>query len=99
MPAKFAIIIGSPAMPATMNISLPEKQAEYVREQVSEGGYQTVSEYFRHLVREDEKRKARERLEVLLLEGLDSGPGTVMTENDWASLRGRIENYRKGAKE
>ena len=59
----------------------------YVEEQVASGNYSTVSEYFRELVRQDQKRKAQERLETLLLEGLDSGTATPMTAQDWEDIR------------
>lgn len=70
-----------------MNISLPDSMRAYVEEQVNSGGYSTVSEYFRELVRQDQKRKAQERLETLLLEGLDSGAATPMTLEDWKDIR------------
>lgn len=56
----------------TMNISLPEALKEFVDEQVGSGRYGSASEYVRELIREDEKRKAQERLEAMLLEGLGS---------------------------
>jgi len=70
-----------------MNISLPDLMRTYIEEQVASGGYSTVSEYFRELVRQDQKRKAQERLEALLLEGLDSGNATPMTDGDWEDIR------------
>ncbi len=71
----------------SMNISLPNSMRTYVEEQVANGGYGTVSEYFRELVRKDQKRKAQERLEALLLEGLDSGTATGITAQDWEDIR------------
>ena len=60
-------------MPMTsMNISLPQELKEYIEEQ-SKTGYSTPSEYVRELIREDQKRRAKEKLDTLLLEGLDSG--------------------------
>ena len=56
----------------SMNISLPEELKEYVEEQTHRG-YSTPSEYVRELIREDQKRRAKERLDALLLEGLNSG--------------------------
>ncbi|MHC5855216.1 ribbon-helix-helix domain-containing protein, partial [Nostoc sp.] len=41
----------------------------YIEEKVATGGYSSVSEYFRELVRQDQKRQADERLEAMLLEG------------------------------
>ena len=70
-----------------MNISLPDSMRAYIEEQVASGGYSTVSEYFRELVRQDQKQKAQERLEVLLLEGLDSGTATSMNAEDWENIR------------
>ena len=54
---------------ATMNISLPPLMRAYIEEQTRAEGYSTASEFVRALVREDQKRKARERLEGLLLAG------------------------------
>lgn len=59
----------------------------YVEEQVANGGYSTLSEYFRELVRQDQKRKAQERLEALLVEGLESGTATPITDRDWEDIR------------
>lgn len=59
----------------------------YIEEQVAKGGYSSVSEYFRELVRDDQKRKATEHLEAMLLEGLNSGTATEMTTKDWEDIR------------
>lgn len=71
----------------TMNISLPDQLKEFVDVQVGSGRYSSVSEYVRDLIRDDEKRKARERLEALLMEGLKSGEPTEMTRQDWNDIR------------
>ncbi len=59
----------------------------YIEEKVAAGGYSSVSEYFRELVRQDQKRQAAERLETMLLEGLNSGNATEMTPDDWEDIR------------
>ncbi len=56
----------------TMNISLPEPLKAFVDDQIAEGRYSSVSEYVRELIRQDEKLKAQERLDALLLAGLES---------------------------
>lgn len=71
----------------SMNISLPESMKTFVEEQVVAGGYGTTSEYLRALIREDQKTKARARLATLLQEGIDSGPATPMTAEDWEEMR------------
>ena len=73
----------------SMNISLPGPLKSWIDEQVAEGRYSNASEYVRELVRADEKAKARERLETLLLEGLAS------EESDW--VPGDIEAIRSAA--
>lgn len=59
----------------------------YIEEKVAAGGYSSVSEYFRELVRQDQKRQAAEHLEAMLLEGLNSGNATEMTSHDWEDIR------------
>jgi antitoxin ParD1/3/4 len=61
----------------SMNVSLPETLKEYVQERVAEGLYSNPSDYVRALIRTDMKRRAREELEALLLEGLNSGEQEV----------------------
>ncbi len=70
----------------SINISLPDTMRTYIEEQVAQGGYSSVSEYFRELVRQDQKQRAKERLETMLLEGLNSGNATEMTAQDWEDI-------------
>ena len=70
----------------SMNISLPDPLKDFVDEQVARGRYSSVSEYVRELIRADQKRKAEDRLEAMLLEGL-SGDEIELTRDDWAGIR------------
>lgn len=70
----------------SMNISLPEPLKQFVDGQISTGRYSSASEYVRELIRNDEKRKAEERLEAKLLEGL-SGTETELIPSDWTAIR------------
>lgn len=70
----------------SMNVSLPQDLKEYVEKQ-SEAGYSTPSEYVRELIREDQKRRAKERLDALLLAGLDSGEALRATPAFWDELK------------
>jgi antitoxin ParD1/3/4 len=74
----------------SINISLPDTMRAYVEEQVAQGGYSSVSEYSRELVRQDQKQRAKERLETMLLEGLNSKDATEMTIQDWEDIRQTI---------
>ncbi len=70
-----------------MNISLPDQLKEFVDDQVGSGRYSSVSEYVRDMIRDDEKRKAQEKLETMLMEGIQSGEPSEMTRQDWADIR------------
>jgi antitoxin ParD1/3/4 len=70
----------------TMNISLPDPLKDFVDAQITSGRYSSVSEYVRELIREDEKRKAEERLEAMLLQGISS-PETELTRRDFEDIR------------
>jgi len=74
----------------TMNISLPDPLKQFIEEQVSAGGYSSTSEYMRELVRADQKRKARQELEEILLTALRSGEPTDVTPEMWEELRTKI---------
>lgn len=74
----------------TMNIALPEAMKHFVQDRVSEGGYSSVSEYVRDLIRTDQRRKAEERIDALLLEGLDSGPPIPVTPEYWEEKKRRL---------
>jgi len=74
----------------SVNISLPTNQRQFVQKKVSKGGYSTVSEYFRELIRQDEQREAEARLESMLIQALESGEPTPMTKEDWNDVRKEV---------
>ena len=74
-----------------MNVSLPDTLRDYIEQQVKIGGYGSSSEYIRDLIRQDQKRKAQEHLQTLLLEGLDSGEALPMSDQDWTEIRQAVQ--------
>ena len=74
-------------MRASVNISLPQDMRQWVEEQVRNGGYGTVSEYFRELLRQAQKQQAREEIDRKLLAALESGEPVPVTHEDWKQLR------------
>ena len=80
----------------TMNIALPQNMKQFVQRQVARGGYSSVSEYVRDLIRSDQKEKARAALEAEVLKGLGSGDSTPMTEQDWQQIRSEIRKRHAG---
>ena len=74
----------------SLNISLPQALRDYVEGQVRDSGYSTPSEYVRSLLREDQKRRSQEKLEALLLEGLESGKPIEITPEYWEGKRRQL---------
>ena len=75
---------------ASLNISLPQSLKDYVEDRVSVGGYSTPSEYLRELLRQDQKQRSEEKLETLLLEGLESGEPIEISPEYWEKKRKRL---------
>jgi antitoxin ParD1/3/4 len=75
---------------ATMNVSLPDEMKAFVEAQAIEEGFGTVSEYLRSVIRDVQKRKAKQGLEAKLREALLSGPAEPMTREDWDDLERRV---------
>jgi antitoxin ParD1/3/4 len=74
----------------TMNVALPEPMKHFVQERVLEGGYSSVSEYIRELIRADQKWKVEERIDALLLVGLDSGAPISVTKDYWEEKKRKL---------
>jgi len=70
-----------------MKVSLPEALTAFVEQQVASGKYANAEQYLGALIEADQKQKAREHLEALIREGLDSGPASEMTAQDWEHIR------------
>ncbi len=70
----------------TMNISLPEEMKAFIEARMALEGHASASEYLRTLIREEQRRRAKQALEAKLLEGLQ-GPAVEMTREDWESIR------------
>jgi antitoxin ParD1/3/4 len=77
----------------SMNVSLPEALKDYVQERVAEGTFSNPSDYVRALIREDMRRREEEKLDALLMEGINSGQAEPMTAKDWADIRANLEEH------
>lgn len=78
----------------SMNISLPDDLKDFV-DQYIQGRYSTASEFIRELIRNAQKEVAREQLEKLLLEGLDSGESIEITPEFWDERRAELQRRLK----
>jgi antitoxin ParD1/3/4 len=67
----------------THQIELPDTAQSFVEEQVAAGQFTSVSEFVVRLIEQARQDSARQRVEALLLEGLESGPGEEATPEYW----------------
>jgi len=74
----------------TLNISLPEAMRVFIEEQIAKGGYSTASEYIRDLIRQAQKQSQQEKLEAMILEGVDSGEPIEITDEWWEQKRAHL---------
>jgi antitoxin ParD1/3/4 len=85
---------------ADLKVSLPPRLRQHVEQRIAEGAYSDASDFLRALIREDMRRHTPDRIEALLLEGLDSGEPEPLDEAEWASIRQEVEERvaaRRGA--
>lgn len=75
-----------------IRIHLSEPEARFFDEQAANEGHDSASDYATALIRAELKAKAQERLEALLLEGLE-GEATEWTEDDWEALRRKAAGH------
>ena len=82
---------------STITISIPDTMKQYVEEQVQSNGYGNVSEYFRSLIREAQRKQEDRRLEMLLLQGLES-EAVPVTPEFWEELKAEASARLEEAK-
>lgn len=82
-----------------MNISLPESMKAWIEEQVAVGGYGTVSEFFRQLIREAQQQLTREQIDAKLLEAIESGRRIEVTDRYWEQKRQQLTARTKQSKD
>lgn len=76
---------------ATFSIVMPRELRSFVERRVKDRSFGNLSEYFRHLVREDKARASHELLEQALLEGELSGPAVIADDAWWARRKRELK--------
>ena len=80
---------------AKYSITMPDELGDYVQESMAADHYENVSEYFRHLVRQDRARqKADRELRALIDEGLQSGETDATIDDIWQDAVSRHRSKR-----
>jgi antitoxin ParD1/3/4 len=70
----------------TINISLPKKLRAEIDRKVAREAYGSASEYLRDLIRRDLRSQAIEKVDDLLLAGLQSGAPRAANGRFWKKL-------------
>lgn len=84
---------------ASLNISMPDKLREFVTQRTKQTQHATPTEYIRSLVRDDQKRAEQERLERMLLDGLESGKPIVVDDiREYFAAKKKVLSSRMNAK-
>jgi antitoxin ParD1/3/4 len=86
-------------MRASLNISLPEEMKDWVEAHVQRSGYGTTSEYFRQLVRDDQRRQVRDEIDAKLLAALQAGSAEEITPEWWEERRKELARRIDGRRE
>ena len=68
-------------------VTLPDDLQTVIDAEVRAHGYADASEYLATLVRQEQKRLAKERLQAMIIEGMESGDPIEMTDEVWEDLR------------
>ncbi len=77
----------------TKNISITEELAAHIETMVRSGRYANVSDYMRDLVRRDQERlTARQELQGLIRDGIESGEPVEMDDADWQGIRNKARS-------
>lgn len=74
-------------MRQSIHLSLPVALKSWVRTQSKDGGYSTVSEFIRDVLRREQKRSLRSAIDAKLLEAVESNSSKPMTDEDWKNIR------------
>jgi antitoxin ParD1/3/4 len=70
-----------------LSVSLPDEVQTIVEAVVREHGFIDAAQYLTSLVRQDQKRRAKDQIEALMLAGINSGDDVELTADAWRDLR------------
>ncbi len=75
---------------AEITVNLTEDLQHFVEGQVGDGGYGDAGEYIAKLLAR--AKEGKQRLESLLIEGLDSGEPVSLDADEWKRIRNEVHN-------
>jgi antitoxin ParD1/3/4 len=83
----------------TLNVSMPQELSDSVKRLVEQGRFPSASEYVQDLIRADLQRRAKDKVDELLREGMDSGEATPLDAGEWKAIRDEAAERSRQRKE
>lgn len=80
----------------TVNLDLPEELQQFVNSQVELGEFECASQYIEALI--ERAKQGKDRLESLLIDGLDSGEPITLDAEQWSGIRAEVTDRLSDAK-
>ncbi|MEO8498890.1 MAG: type II toxin-antitoxin system ParD family antitoxin [Planctomycetota bacterium] len=74
---------------ASVNVNLSEELKQFVDGQVEAGEFAGADDYIEALIAR--AKKGKEKLDALLIEGLDSGDSIPLDADEWSRIRSDVE--------
>ncbi len=79
-----------------MTINLPDALKQFLEAEMAAGGFASADEYFEALMRHVQKSKARQKVESLLGESMESGEAKEWTSTDLEEIKKEVrERFEK----
>lgn len=76
-----------------LTITITDDLQSYLEGRVAQGPYIDPGDYIRDLIWHDQIRMARERVEELILQGINSGPAIPWTDDFRTEMRAEIKGH------
>ena len=73
-----------------LNISISDSMNTFINEQAARQGYPSANDYICSLITQAQKKVDEERLEKMLIEGLESGTSIEVTDEWWEENRSKL---------
>ncbi len=74
----------------TYSITVPDDVAEIVKEKAANRGFHSPADFLQALIASALDQEDRDRLEAMLIEGLESGPPIEATEKFWREFKDEL---------
>jgi antitoxin ParD1/3/4 len=78
----------------TLQLTLPEKLKAFIESEAAARGHPSAHDYVLAILKEAQKKRAWEKAEKLVIEGLDSGDPMPMDDAFWEEMHRKLrERY------